>query len=140
MSETNEITLVENNSMEEAPKTYDMGSFTSFVPLLVMLAIFYFLLIRPQEKKRKSQENLVSSVKNGERVVTNSGIYGRVTKVNENDHTVDLEIANNVEIKVMKSAISTILDRKSAATTEKTESKGKAPKKLTKKISKKKAK
>lgn len=136
MSETNETTLVSNNSMEEAPETHQPGAFTSFIPLLVMLAIFYFLLIRPQEKKRKAQESLVSGVKNGERIITNTGMYGRVTKINENDNTVNLEIANNVEIKIMKSAIATILDRKSETDTKPAD-KAKTP---AKKTSKKKAK
>lgn len=140
MSETTETTLVESSSIEEAPKTHEPGAFTSFIPLLVMLAIFYFLLIRPQEKKRKAQESLVSGVKNGEKVVTNTGIYGRVTKINENDNTINLEIANNVEIKIMKSAIATILDRKTADKSENKKEASKPAKKQAKKTTKKKAK
>lgn len=140
MSQTNETTLVGNSDMEEAPSTHEPGAFTSFIPLLVMLAIFYFLLIRPQEKKRKAQESLVSSVKNGEKVITNTGMYGRVTKINENDGTVNLEIANNVEIKILKSSIASILDRKADESKAKDDSKTKPAKKVVKKTNKKKAK
>ncbi|HJD56241.1 MAG TPA: preprotein translocase subunit YajC [Rickettsia endosymbiont of Pyrocoelia pectoralis] len=84
---------------------------TSLVPMVLIFAVFYFLLLRPQEKRRKEREKLVSEVKKGEEVLTNSGIYGIVTKVNENDPNIEVEIAKDVHIKVLKTAIVDITSR-----------------------------
>ena len=84
----------------------------SFVPMLMIFAVFYFLLIRPQEKKRKEHEALVGSVKKGEDILTHAGIYGTVEKINDHDGSLDLEIAKNVTIKVSKSSVADILNRK----------------------------
>jgi preprotein translocase subunit YajC len=100
-----------------APTTNNMSdllqsNFMSFVPMLLIFLVFYFLLIRPQEKKRKEQEDLVASVKKGEEILTHSGIYGKVDKINDGDNSVDLEISKNVVIKIAKSAIADIFSRK----------------------------
>lgn len=84
---------------------------TSLIPMVLIFAVFYFLLLRPQEKRRKEREKLVSEVKKGEEVLTNSGIYGIVTKVNENDPNIEVEIAKDVHIKVLKSAVVDITSR-----------------------------
>ena len=73
--------------------------------------VFYFLLIRPQEKKRRNQETLVSGVKKGEEVMTNSGLFGVISKINDSDNTVMLQIAKDVEIKVLKTSIADIVSR-----------------------------
>jgi preprotein translocase subunit YajC len=88
------------------------NNFMSFVPMLLIFAVFYFLLIRPQDQKRKEHEKLVGSVQKGEDVLTHSGIYGRVERINEADSSVDLEIAKGVVVKVSKVSISDILNRK----------------------------
>lgn len=90
------------------------SSWMSMLPLVMIVVVFYFFLIRPQEKKRKEQEELVKSVKKGEEVVTLSGIYGTVKKVNDTDATVELEIADKVSIKVLKSSIADVVSRKAA--------------------------
>lgn len=82
-----------------------------FVPMVLIFIVFYVLLIRPQEKKRKEQEALVASVKKGEDILTHSGIYGKVEMVNDSDSTIGLEIAKNTVIKISKSAILEILSR-----------------------------
>ncbi|MGV2432790.1 MAG UNVERIFIED_CONTAM: preprotein translocase subunit YajC [Rickettsiaceae bacterium] len=76
-------TVAETNNAPTAPEPIQSGGWTSLVPMVLIFVVFYFLLIRPQEKKRKSQEQLVSSVKPGENVVTHSGLFGKITKVNE---------------------------------------------------------
>ena len=103
-----------DNSTEVATSVSDaiQTNFMSFVPMLMIFAVFYFLLIRPQEKKRKEQINLISSVQRGETIITNSGIYGKVDKINESDATIDLEIAKNVVIKIAKDSVAEIISRK----------------------------
>lgn len=98
-----EVVPVETNSLQ--------SGLTSLIPMVLIFAVFYFLLLRPQEKRRKEREKLVSEVKKGEEVLTNSGIYGIVTKVSENDNNIEIEIAKDVRIKALKSAIVDITSR-----------------------------
>ena len=79
--------------------------------MVLIFVVFYFLLIRPQEKKRRNQETLVSGVKKGEEVMTNSGLFGVISKINDSDNTVMLQIAKDVEIKVLKTSIADIVSR-----------------------------
>jgi len=78
-----------------------------FVPLMLMLVIMYFLMIRPQKKRQQEQQRLLSSLKTGDRVVTNSGMHGLIANVKET--TVMLKVADNVKIEVEKSAVTNIL-------------------------------
>ena len=73
------------------------------VMLVIMFAIFYFLLIRPQQKRAKQHKQLVESLKAGDQVVTAGGIHGKVTTVQ--DTLVTMEIASNVRVKVNRSSI-----------------------------------
>ncbi len=98
-----EVVPAETNSLQ--------SGLTSLIPMVLIFAVFYFLLLRPQETRRKEREKLVSEVKKGEEVLTNSGIYGIVTKVSENDNNIEIEIAKDVRIKVLKSAIIDITSR-----------------------------
>ncbi|RLB12618.1 MAG: preprotein translocase subunit YajC [Deltaproteobacteria bacterium] len=85
------------------------GGISIFIPLILMFVIFYFLLIRPQQKKVKQHKEMIASIKKGDKVVTAGGIHGTVTGVSDN--TVSLEIAPKVKIKVQKGSISYILGR-----------------------------
>lgn len=85
------------------------GSFGAFVPLILMFAIFYFLLIRPQQKKAKIHKQMLSSVKKGDKVVSSGGLHGLVTGVS--DDVVTMEIAPKVRVKVSRSSIAGILRR-----------------------------
>jgi preprotein translocase subunit YajC len=82
-----------------------IGSF--FVPLIFIFIIMYFVMIRPQKKRQEQQQKLVSSLKSGDRVVTNSGIHGLIANVKET--TVLLKVADNVKIEIDKSAITNVL-------------------------------
>ena len=77
--------------------------------IALIFVIFYFLLIRPQQKKQKEHQNLLESLRKGDRVVTSGGIYGTVVGVKEN--IVVLKIAENVKIEIAKSAVSAIVSR-----------------------------
>ena len=82
------------------------GGFAAFMPLLLMFAIFYFLLIRPQQKKQKENRAMIAHLKKGDRIITNGGIYGRVTAVN--DDTLTVEIADKVRVKVVRGNVSAL--------------------------------
>ena len=104
------VTLQDSDALPKAPESIG-NSWTSLVPMVLIFAVFYFLLIRPQEKRRRAQQDLVSGVKKGEEVLTNSGIIGIVSKINDSDNTVHISIAKDVEIKMLKTSISDILSR-----------------------------
>ncbi len=74
-----------------------------FMPLIIIFAIFYFLLIRPQQKKAKEHKEMLSAVKKGDQIVTSGGIYGKIVGITED--VVTLEVANNVKIKLLKEHI-----------------------------------
>lgn len=114
------ITATESSTLPAAPEPMQ-STFTSLVPMLLIFVVFYFFLIRPQEKKRKAQQQLISTVKVGEEVLLHSGIYGRVAKVNDDDSII-LQIAKDVEIKALQSAIADIISRKSGVKTEESKS------------------
>ena len=80
------------------------GGFGALVPLILMFVIFYFLLIRPQQKKQKLHREMITSLKKGDRVMTTGGLYGRITGLT--DTVVTLEIAEKVRVKVGRSNIS----------------------------------
>ncbi len=86
------------------------GGFEQILPLILIFVVFYFLLIRPQQKKMREHREMLSGVKRGDRVVTGGGIIGLVTKV-IGDNEVQVEIAENVRVRVAKSTISNILAR-----------------------------
>jgi len=79
------------------------------LPMLVIFAAFYFLLIRPQQKRQKAHAALVAALSTGDEVLTAGGILGKVTGVSE--HYATLQIADNVEIKVQKSTVSAVVPR-----------------------------
>ena len=85
------------------------GSLTSMLILPLMLVVFYFLLIRPQQKRAKEHQNMLSKLASGDEVVTAGGILGKVTEVSDNFATV--EIADGVRIKVQKSQISQLVPK-----------------------------
>jgi len=85
-----------------------MAAFQQIIPLVFMFAIFYFLLIRPQQKKAKEHKALLDAMKKGDNVITAGGVHGKVTAVDDTQNLVTLEIANNVNIKITKSYIAAI--------------------------------
>jgi len=75
----------------------------SFLPLILLFVVFYFLLIRPQQKKAKQQKQFIENLKKGDEVVTSGGLYGKITGLT--DTTVTIEIAEKVRVKVAKNAV-----------------------------------
>ena len=79
------------------------GSWISLLPMVAIFAIFYFLLVAPMRKRQRALQQLVDNLKKGDRVVTNGGLYGEIAAVD--GPTVILKVADNVKLKVAKSAI-----------------------------------
>jgi len=93
-------------AQEAAAAASQSFSFASFVPLIAIFAIFYFLIIRPQSKKMKDHQELVNNLKTGNKVVTNGGIIGVVKEVLVKENQVEIEIAEGVRVKIMKNYVS----------------------------------
>ena len=100
------------------------GGFTSFIPLILMFVIFYFLLIRPQQKKTKEHRQMIDNLKTGDRMVTSGGLHGRSTGVSESALTV--EIAEKVRVKVNRGSVSAIMQAGSPPAAPKKDKKDKA--------------
>lgn len=85
------------------------GGLMSFLPIILMFVVLYFLMIRPQMKRQKEARAMIEALTKGDEVVTAGGLLGKVTKVN--DGYITLEIAENTEIVIQKSAVSTLLPK-----------------------------
>jgi len=92
-----------------APDPGLMGNLTTFLPLILMFVVMYFLMIRPQQKRQKELKAMMDALAKGDEVATAGGILGRVTKVN--DTYVTLEVASGTEIVVQKNAVTTLLPK-----------------------------
>ena len=80
-----------------------------FIPLILIFVIFYFFLIRPQQKKIKDHKKMVSSLKRGDQVITSGGIIGKVEKIYDDDK-IDLLISENITVKVIRSTVQSLLN------------------------------
>ena len=83
------------------------SGFAQFIPLILIFVIFYFFLIRPQQKKVKDHKSMVGSLKRGDEVITSGGLLGRIEKVYEDDK-IDLSISDGINVKVVKSTIQSL--------------------------------
>lgn len=81
-----------------------MEAFGQFVPLILIFVIMYFLLIRPQQKKVKEHQAMVSALRRGDEVVTQGGLIGKITKVKD-DSEIELELSQGVKVRVVRSTI-----------------------------------
>ena len=89
------------------------GLFTSgIVPMVLVFVIFYFLMIRPQQKRMKEHQAQIMAVKKGDRVVTGGGLIGKVTKVGDDE--VEIELAQGIRVQAVKSTLTQVVDPKSA--------------------------
>lgn len=86
------------------------GAFASFVPLILIFAIMYFLLIRPQQKKLKDHRAMVEALRRGDTVLTQGGVIGKISKVKE-DGEVEVEIAEGVKVRVLRSTIAQVISK-----------------------------
>lgn len=86
----------------------NLGAIGSFLPLILLFVIFYFMLIRPQQKQQRKRQDLLKSLKKGDRVVTIGGMYGVIKEINDNMLT--LRIADNVNVKFVRGGVDRVLD------------------------------
>ena len=86
------------------------SGFAQFVPLILIFVIFYFFLIRPQQKKIKEHKSMVSALKRGDEVITSGGIVGTIEKV-LGDDKVDIQISENVTVQVVQSTIQGLVNK-----------------------------
>ena len=87
---------------------FDQSALVQFLPLVLIFVVFYFLLIRPQQKKQKDHRTMLDALRRGDRVVTGGGILGTVSKV-VSPEEVEVDIAPNVRVKVLRSTITSVL-------------------------------
>ena len=88
-----------------AQQTTNANPFVTLLPLLLMFAVFYFLLIRPQSQRRRQQMQMQAELEVGDDVVTTAGIYGTVTEIDEDYGIVTLEVAPDTEVRFTRAAI-----------------------------------
>jgi len=86
------------------------SGFAQFIPLILIFVIFYFFLIRPQQKKIKEHKIMVSALKRGDEVITSGGIIGKVERI-LGDDKIDLIISNNVSVQVVQSTIQGLINK-----------------------------
>ena len=86
------------------------GPIAQFLPLILIFAIMYFLLIRPQQKKMKEHRAMVEALRRGDQVVTAGGLIGKVTKVKDEDE-VEVELTDGVKVRVVQSTIASVLNK-----------------------------
>ncbi len=102
--------LIASAMAQEAGAPAANGSgLAGLLPLVILFVIFYFLLIRPQQKRLKEHKQMVDALAKGDEVVTSGGLIGRITDISEEYLTI--EIANNVEIKVQRMAVNALLPK-----------------------------
>ena len=87
-----------------------MEAFAQFVPLILIFAIMYFLLIRPQQRKLKDHKKMVESLRRGDMIVTQGGLIGKVTKVEE-DNELEVELSEGVKVRVVQSTVAQVLSK-----------------------------
>ena len=94
----------ENNSETQ------MEAIGQFIPLILIFAIMYFLLIRPQQKKLKDHQAMVEALRRGDQIVTQGGLIGKVAKVKE-DNEIEVELAEGVKVRVVKNTVAQVLSK-----------------------------
>jgi preprotein translocase subunit YajC len=126
---------------QSAGEAASQSPFFQFIPLVLILGVFWFLIIRPQQKKQKEHVSMVDSLRKGDKVITNGGIFGTIVKVG--DDRITLEIASKVQIQIERQQVAR-MDKKITESkedkdddAEEKEVKKKVAKKVTKKVTKK---
>ena len=90
------------------------GGFATLLPLVLIFVVFYFLLIRPQQKRAKNHRNMLGAIRRGDKVVTGGGIMGTVTKVNSEEE-VSVEIAEGIKVRVQRALIASVQSKSQPA-------------------------
>ena len=97
----------------------NQGAMIQFLPLVLIFVVFYFLLIRPQQRKAKDHKTMLDALRRGDRVVTGGGIIGTVSRV-DNPEEVTVDIAEGVRVRVLRSTITSVLAKPDPGATRET--------------------
>jgi preprotein translocase subunit YajC len=104
--------ITQANAQEAVPSAAPNDfSFASFVPLILIFVVFYFLIIRPQSKKMKEHQAMLAALKVGDKVVTGGGIIGTVEAIDSKENILEIEIADNVSIKVLRAFVTDLVKK-----------------------------
>ena len=87
-----------------------MEAFAQFIPLILIFAIMYLLLIRPQQKKLKEHQAMVAALRRGDQIITQGGLIGKVSKVKD-DSEIEVELAENVKVRVVNSTVAQVISK-----------------------------
>lgn len=87
-----------------------MEAFAQFIPLILIFAIMYLFLIRPQQKKLKEHQAMVAALRRGDQIITQGGLIGKVSKVKD-DNEIEVELAENVKVRVVKSTVAQVISK-----------------------------
>lgn len=98
-----------SNAYAQAAAAQPGGGFLEYLPLIGLAAVFYFMILRPQQKRAKEQKTMLGALQKGDEIVTIGGELGRVTKVGDN--YLSVEIADNVTVQIQKNAVQTVLPK-----------------------------
>ena len=96
----------------QAPTSSSSITIGSFVPLILIFGVFYFLIIRPQNKKIKDHQEMVNNLKIGTKVITNSGIIGVVKDIDDKGNLIDVEISQGVIVKMLRISVNDLAEKK----------------------------
>lgn len=87
------------------------GGFGMLLPIILIFVIMYFLMIRPQQKKHKEHQQMIQSLRKGDRVVTSGGLYATVLNIKEKDNRVVVKIADNVKVEIQRNSIAGVIEK-----------------------------
>lgn len=87
-----------------------MEAIGSFIPLILIFVIMYFLMIRPQQQQRKAHEAMIGALRRGDQVITSGGFIGKITKVKDEDE-VEVELADGVRVRVVRNTIAKVVSK-----------------------------
>ncbi len=109
------------DALAQGAESSSASPIVSFIPLILIFVIFYFLLIRPHNKKIKSHKNMIESICKGDKIINSGGIIGVVTKVDLNNSTLSVTVSQGVDIKITINSVSEILNKNRKNREEKVE-------------------
>ena len=114
MSENTQTqTSIEHNYAQQDQSFLDKmkTNLPNFLPIILIFGVFYFLIIRPQDKKRKQQQQLVNNLRVGQEVITTAGIYGVVSSLNSEKGTIKIKVDKSTEIEILKNAVLNVVSQ-----------------------------
>ncbi len=103
--------LIASAFAQDAAAGQEPSALASFLPLILIMAIFYLLILRPQQKRYKQHQAMIKAVKKGDKVLTGGGVIGKVVKVDDKEEIVHVSVADSVTVQVARSTLSNVYDK-----------------------------